>query len=106
MGFFYRNGTAIKRWVELLSQTYVQRLAGELISSHYDNRTRDFSLNYYPGNGTTVIFANRRDNYPNGIGINIVPAGALSVTEVEPNYFHVVSAVAERHRAMVSFTRL
>lgn len=105
-GIYYKNGTAMKKWVELLSQTYAQRLAGELISSHYDNKTRDYTLTYYPSNGTTIIYANRKDNYPNGIGISVVPPQALSVEEPEPNYFHVVSKIGSGQRAMISFVRL
>jgi hypothetical protein len=84
----------------------VQRLAGEVISWQYDNKTRDFSLNYYPSNGTTIIYANRQDNYPNGIAVNILPRDAVSITEPEPNYFHVVSTTNDKTRVMVSFVRL
>lgn len=59
IGLFYRNGSYVKKYVQLLSQTYVQRLSGELISHSYDNASKDFNLVYYPGTGKTIIYANR-----------------------------------------------
>lgn len=56
---FYRNGSAIEKYVRILSQTYAQAISGELISSSYDNDSKDFLLSFYTGNASSIIYANR-----------------------------------------------
>lgn len=80
MGLFYKNGSYIKKYVQILSTTYAQVLSGDLIASSYDNDSKDFLLSYHTGNSSSIIYANRELNYPNGLVFNVLPKNAVKIT--------------------------
>lgn len=65
----------------MISQTYIQRLSGEMINSNYNSNTKDYTASFYTGLGKSILFANRQDNYPNGLSLNFYPKNALKIVE-------------------------
>ena len=64
-GWLYNEGNYI---VEQVIRTYAFRVAGDIIEQSFNDKTKLYLLSFYHKKnvGDTVIFVNRKRNYPNG----------------------------------------
>jgi len=91
-GIFFKNGTVDTHLVSALSETFAEAVAGRVISSSYEQDTKEYRISFYANPSIkkpTLIYLNEKLHYPGGFECLVFPRNDVRWLKTSPNRIEV-----------------
>jgi len=103
--FYTDDGELEINKVRTLSRTYAQAIAGQPISMDFDSVTFRFELTFNINTDIhqpTIVYLNKKLNYPFGQDINISPQDSMIWNATTSNYYEFLPALSTKNNTKIT----